>query len=214
MPVTMERSRARHNERGFSLLDVLVALTLLSVAAGGIFAGFKAGLSGWTVAQQFAAEQQNSRLVLDWTTGRLRMAGYGYAAGPAVEVAEAGNLVFYGDTDDNGRAECHRIYRGGDGIVYVARTEAFSPGGAVPACASLTGTPLTSSTEATRFTTLSLAFSYFDSGSDAGQPAGRLLSVPVWGVDRARIRRVTIRVEVEGLQLGDPFAMENTVAVR
>lgn len=202
----MPAYRRRRNEQGISLVDLIVGLMLLALGGVGIFAGYRAALAGWKVSQQFAGEQQNSRAVLDWVTRRARMAGNNYA-GFRFVVATASEIVFNGDTNgDPSTIECHRIYLNtAEGVVYAHETALPSP------CAGGVGRPLSARIEASRLTVTGLAIRYFDREAASGN---ELTSLPLSGLDRARIRRIAIQITVRGVQFVGPLSMSTQVVVR
>lgn len=211
----MTGRKPRTRERGSTLLELVVGLALLGVAFGGIFSGFKGGLSAWIVAQQFTGEQANARAILTWTTRRLRMAGSMYPGTP-ITVANASEVVFYYQVPAAGGAPvswCNRIYRNAtDGIVYIARTWATSP--TLPAdCGVVTGDPISTGAEARRLTVTGLTLNYFD---DSASPAGgnQLTSLPLSLTDRVRVRRIEVVIDVTGLQLASPLRMASQVYLR
>jgi len=173
--------------RGITLLDLLVGLMLLGVGAVGIFAGFKSALAGWTTGQQFVGEQHNARVTLDWMTRRLRMAGNAYS-GARFQVADAGEILFYGNTDGDPAVECFHIYLDG-GVVEVKTTEAT--------CTGFDGEPLTANAEARTFSVTRLTLRYFDGEAGSGNA---LTALPLNSLDRAKIRRIEVELRVAGVR--------------
>jgi hypothetical protein len=195
--------------RGAALMDVLVGLTILSLAAGGIFAGLKGSLGAWTIGQQLTGEQHNARLVLDWTARRLRASGNGYTGVPFLRV-EANNVVFVGDTDGNGQVECHRLYLNAtQGVVYAARVEPLPV--TLSQCESAVGDPLTASMEARSLAVTALTLRYFDDSAGGGVEYAPPVTDPF---ARSRIRRVQITIRARGLQSPDVLQMSTDVFVR
>lgn len=200
--------RDRASVRGAVLMDIMVGLSILAIAAGGIFAGFKASLTAWATAQQFAGEQHNARTVLDWTVRRLRAAGSGYAGVP-FSVAAANEVWFIGDTNGDGALECHRIFLNtSEGVVY--SRSVTTP---VPVNCTGTDVPLTASAEARGLTVTGLQMQYFDGELPGGQPLGyaQLASDPL---ARSNIRRIRVTIQVRGLQSPDAFTMSTDVHIR
>jgi len=175
------------DHRGITLLDLLVGLMLLGVGAVGIFAGFKSALAGWTTGQQFVGEQHNARVTLDWMTRRLRMAGNAYSLA-RFQVADAGEILFYGNIDGDPAVECFHIYLDG-GVVEVKTTEST--------CTGFDGQPLTANVEARTFLVTGLTMRYFDREAGSGNA---LTALPLVSLDRAKIGRVEIEVSVAGVQ--------------
>ncbi|OFX29751.1 MAG: hypothetical protein A2Z07_02540 [Armatimonadetes bacterium RBG_16_67_12] len=204
-----EDARSLPNTHGAVLIDVLVGLTILALAAGGIFAGFKGSLGAWTIAQQLTGEQHNARLVLDWAARRLRAVGSGYTGAPFLR-AEANNIVFVGDTDGNGQVECHRLYLNAtQGVVYTARLEPLP--GTLSQCESAVGDPLTASIEARSLAVTALTLRYFNDESGGGVEYTPPVTDPL---ARSRIRRVQITILARGLQSPDVLEMSTDVFIR
>jgi hypothetical protein len=197
----LEVRRQLTNHAGITLLDLLVGLMLLGVGAVGIFAGFKSALTGWTTGQQFVGEQHNARVVLDWTTRRLRMAGNEYP-GARFQIAAAGEILFYGNTDGDPAIECHHIYLDA-GVAEVNTTEAT--------CAGFDGQPLTANVEARTFSVTALTLRYFDGDDGSGN---ELTALPLNSLDRAKIRRIEIEIRVAGVQAASPTSMTTQVKIR
>ena len=203
-----EDARSLPNTRGAVLIDVLVGLTILALAAGGIFAGFKGSLGAWTIAQQLTGEQHNARLVLDWAARRLRAVGSGYTGAPFLR-AEASNIVFVGDTDGNGQVECHRLYvNAAERVVYAAR---LPLPGTLSQCESAVGDPLTASIEARSLAVTALTLRYFNDESGGGVEYTPPVTDPL---ARSRIRRVQITIRAQGLQSPDVLEMSTDVFTR
>lgn len=200
----MKLRRNLFDNRGITLMDLLVGLSLLAVAAGGVFAGFKGSLKAWTIAQQYAGEQHNARLVLDWATRRLRMAGSGFAGTPFAR-AEVDEVVFYGNTDDNpATIECHHIYlNAGQGVVY-AHTAQLPTDCNTP---DTGGQPLSANVEAQTLAVTALNLQYFDAD-------GVLLPPPLTGAQLTNVHRIQMTIAASGLQFLGPFTLSTQVTRR
>lgn len=81
--------RTRKDQRGLTLVELLVALVMLGVIFGGMFASTSAMARSWAVGQHRVGVQQMGRASLDWMIRRIRLAGQGY------ERTWAGCLPFY-----------------------------------------------------------------------------------------------------------------------
>ena len=122
-----------------TLLEVLVALTLFALVAIVVFAVFNGTIKAMISGRGFADEHQNSRLVLEWMTRRLRLAGLGVAPGTAFTQATATSVAFRHDADRDGSAEARRFcWDVSEGAI---REEAGPPSAG---CTSGTGSPVTS----------------------------------------------------------------------
>lgn len=196
--------------RGAALTDILVGLMIFSLAASGIFAGYKAALAAWITAQQFAGEQHNARLVLDWAIRRIRAAGSVYAGGTPIITAGASEIVFIGDADGNNQVECHRIYlNSGEGVVYAGRIEPLPAD--LNLCRTVVGNPITANVEARSLVVTSLDIAYYDGSPGAGSP----LVPPVTGSTAlASIRRVGITIQAQGLQSSGTLPMSAQALIR
>ena len=182
-------------------MDLLVGLSLMAVSAGGVFAGFKGSLKAWTIAQQYAGEQHNARTVLDWATRRLRMAGNSFA-GTAIDVAKADDIVFFADTNDNGVAECHRLY------LNTVERVVYTYVGEVASCATQVGEPMSANVEAQTLAVTALTLRYFDG-------SGNLLTpLPLTQAQRTVVRRVELTIAANGLQFLPPFTLSTQVFIR
>ncbi|WP_210396473.1 PilW family protein [Motiliproteus sediminis] len=75
----MQHSRtltARHNQRGLSLIELMIALVISSFLMLGVFQVFVGSSGTDRISHAFARVQENGRLAIDILTRSLRMAGY------------------------------------------------------------------------------------------------------------------------------------------
>ncbi|MDR7555693.1 MAG: prepilin-type N-terminal cleavage/methylation domain-containing protein [Armatimonadota bacterium] len=139
------RPPRRQGERAFTLLELLVALSLFGVVLLTGFAAFNASYRGLVAGKEMADEHQNARLVLEWMTRRIRLAGIGVPAGTTAFFTEAGSsaLAFLGDTNGDGVVEWRRYCH--DSAAGVVREDLQEPA-ALPLSAggACTGAPITS----------------------------------------------------------------------
>ena len=100
-----------HRQRGFTVLELLMALSLMGLMLLVAFTTFSIPFRAWMAGRKLADEQQNARLLLEWMTRRLRLAGVGVTAGTAEYFTEAGPgaVTFQADVDGTGGAELHRF---------------------------------------------------------------------------------------------------------
>jgi type IV pilus assembly protein PilW len=77
-PTRNDGSRAlRHPEAGFSLVEVMAALVILTIAMTAVFATFISQQMSFTVQNRVAEIQQNLRQAVEYMSRDIRMAGYG-----------------------------------------------------------------------------------------------------------------------------------------
>jgi len=58
-------NRSRRKEQGFTLIELVVSLTIFSVISLSIYSSFAGGISVWRKAQEFSSVYQTARLLLD-----------------------------------------------------------------------------------------------------------------------------------------------------
>jgi prepilin-type N-terminal cleavage/methylation domain-containing protein len=90
------------DRRGLTLVELLVALAMLAVIFGGMFASTSAMARSWATGQHRVGVQQTGRASLDWVIRRIRLAGQGYEPSlasclPFYRVAEAARFRFRAD---------------------------------------------------------------------------------------------------------------------
>ncbi len=104
-------SSLRRDQTGLTLVELLVALVMLAVIFGGMFASTSAMARSWAVGQHRVGVQQMGRASLDWMIRRIRLAGQGYERGwvnclPFYRVAEPSRFVFRADVFDRNSGVC------------------------------------------------------------------------------------------------------------
>ena len=198
---------AANRQRGYALYEVLVALSILGLVAIGIFLAFKAGTTTWATSQQFVAEQQNARILVNTIARGVRMIGYQYTgANAAVINGTATDLSFYADMDGDGTIECYRYYLS-NGIVYEAVVQGLTCAGSI---LTATGQPITASLESKGFKVASLTFTYYN----AANQGGALLTTPVSSTNLFLVRRIDVAAQVQGVSSITPFTIETQAVVR
>ena len=130
----------RRQAQGFTVLELLMALSLLAVMLLVAFTVFSGPFRAWLSGRKLADEQHNARLVLEWTTRRLRMAGWGVPVGTEEYFTQAAtdSVTFLANIDGMGGAEPHRFCIDADGGVVREQI------GATVTASCATGAPLTS----------------------------------------------------------------------
>lgn len=69
-------SRRRAPQRGFTLIELMVAITLALILTGGVIAMFLAGKQAYRTAEAQARVQEDARFAMEYMARYLRMAGY------------------------------------------------------------------------------------------------------------------------------------------
>lgn len=92
----------RGDQRGLTLVELMIALVMLGVIFGGMFASTSAMAQSWAVGQHRVGVQQMGRASLDWMVRRVRLAGQGYERAwvsclPFYRAAEVARFVFRAD---------------------------------------------------------------------------------------------------------------------
>jgi len=95
------RSRSRHLERGFSLVELMVAMTATLVVSGAVYGLVTAGHSAFRREPALAERQQNIRVALDIIGQDVFRAGYGL---PSFSQAFTDGLDGLGDLGSGGEA--------------------------------------------------------------------------------------------------------------
>ncbi|MER3459812.1 MAG: hypothetical protein C4303_00980 [candidate division GAL15 bacterium] len=100
-------SGLRRDQRGLTLVELLVALVMLGVIFAGMFASTSAMARSWAAGQHRVGVQQQGRASLDWMIRRIRLAGQGYdrqwlSCLPFYRVAEPTRFVFRADVAPGG----------------------------------------------------------------------------------------------------------------
>ncbi len=76
--------RQRHPEAGSTLIEIMAALVILTIAMTAVFATFTTQQQSFTAQSRVAEMQQNLRIAADYMFRDLRMAGYGLPDNVAV----------------------------------------------------------------------------------------------------------------------------------
>ena len=66
----------RQNERGFTLIEILIALFLISIVTAAIYKTFRAQQRSYMIQEEVVEMQQNLRAGMEILTREIRMAGY------------------------------------------------------------------------------------------------------------------------------------------
>ncbi len=92
------------DQRGLTLVELLVALVVLGVIFGGMFVSTSAMARSWAIGQHRVGVQQTGRASLDWMIRRIRLAGQGYERAwvsclPFYRRGEPSRFVFRADVE-------------------------------------------------------------------------------------------------------------------
>lgn len=187
----MKTSSARRRQTGFTLLEMLIVVVILTVVLGIVLAGV-ADLQRHNASEVSKMDlTQESREFLDQITRDLHQAGYPsgkiYAPGAGVNLEAVGTcatlptcsglvsvkqdqIIFEGDTDGNGQVETEYIQ-------VVDSTGAYPPAGACP-CTLQRGTVIKGAagnpvyyTEVNNVTNNAPFAAYTSAGAAVGLPA-------------------------------------------
>jgi prepilin-type N-terminal cleavage/methylation domain-containing protein len=66
--------RPQRKEQGFTLIELVVSLTIFSVISLSVYSSFASGISVWRKAQEFSSVYQTARLLLDHMAMELKNA--------------------------------------------------------------------------------------------------------------------------------------------
>ncbi|RJP24546.1 MAG: prepilin-type N-terminal cleavage/methylation domain-containing protein [Deltaproteobacteria bacterium] len=105
----------RHPESGFTLVEVMAALAILTIAMTAVFATFTSQQKSFTTQNRVAEMQQNLRQAIEYMTRDVRLAGYGIPDNVAIpnNVVAAGVTSMrslYAKDNTAGPDEIHILY--------------------------------------------------------------------------------------------------------
>jgi len=94
----------KSNKKGFTLVELLVAMAISGIVAGAIFTAFLSQQKSYLVQDQVAEMQQNIRAAMDIMVREIRMAGFDpYGdSGAGVIKAEGETFTFTLSAEDDG----------------------------------------------------------------------------------------------------------------
>lgn len=191
-------TRRGRDERGLTLVELLVALVIVAVIVMGMFASVRAMTGAWAVGQHRVGVQQQGRSAIEWMARRLRVAGQGWdvTSGPIYMVAAPETVRFRANLGVGMRQYEYAISGG-----RLLERE-YTDGGA------LLGTRfLTTAEEVGIITVTNLNFCYFDIFENLlngpRDPDGRC-GVTVTGTALGSIYRVQIRLRLVSGRPGEP----------
>jgi type IV pilus assembly protein PilW len=87
--MTAQKERGSRRDGGFTLVEVLVAMTISSIVAGAVFMAYKSQQESYLNQEQVALMQQNLRAAIFYMEREIRMAGYDTASSTGAGIVTA-----------------------------------------------------------------------------------------------------------------------------
>ena len=89
----------RPDARGFTLMEVLIALSIFLIVLFAIYSSFESSRATYAAGEQRADIQQSARIAMELASADLRLAGFGYpvGAGNAITAATPTSITFWAD---------------------------------------------------------------------------------------------------------------------
>jgi prepilin-type N-terminal cleavage/methylation domain-containing protein len=174
------------DKRGFSLIELLVALAIMSIVSGAIYGVFSVSSRTYTTQGVTADVQQSVRAAMEVMLQDIRTAGLDPTASGnfGIELAEVTKLRFTSDSIDAGLGDFNGVLddTNSERITYVLQGIELNQI-LYETTASENSQPLISDTQ-------NLTFTYFDAdGNDLGSPVPAL--------QLADIRTINVSITVE-----------------
>jgi type IV pilus assembly protein PilW len=97
-------SHIKSNRKGFTLVELLIAMAISGIVAGAIFTAFQSQQKSYLIQDQVAEMQQNIRAAMDIMVREIRMAGYDPTrfSGATILSANSSNINITMDIDGDG----------------------------------------------------------------------------------------------------------------
>jgi type IV pilus assembly protein PilW len=97
-------SHVKSNKKGFTLVELLIAMAISGIVAGAIFTAFQSQQKSYLIQDQVAEMQQNIRAAMDIMVREIRMAGYDPAGSSEATIlgANSTNINITMDIDGDG----------------------------------------------------------------------------------------------------------------
>ena len=93
--------RLAADHRGFTLMEVLIALSTFLIVLVAIYTSFSSSQATYAAGEQKADIQQTARIAMEMMSADLRLAGYGFPTGAgAVTVASPTDISFWADLNN------------------------------------------------------------------------------------------------------------------
>ena len=206
-----------HGQRGFTIIEVLIALSLFFLVMTGVFALFGPSNVMYAAGQRKVDIQQSGRIGMDTIVRQIRMAGYfpenfdsdninnvPVADQNPIQVGTGTAVAIYGAItgclDATGDGICDDPQPAGRSQVFLfclTGTSLLSKAGPLGAAASYDCTD-TAQTQVVADNVTALTFTYFDENNTmlAAPLDGQGLGVPAFGVTAARLAVRTVVITV------------------
>jgi prepilin-type N-terminal cleavage/methylation domain-containing protein len=196
------------DERGLTLVELLIALVMIGVIMVAMFASVRAMAGAWAVGQHRVGIQQHGRTAIEWIVRRLRVAGQGWdvTQGPIYTFAGPARVRFLADLGAGLRQYEYAIY--GGRLVEREHSTTGRTAGSL-----LSTRPLTAVEEVGIITVTWLNFCYFDIFGkllnapridDRQRPDyGACIGPDITGTALGSIYRVQVRLTLESGRPGE-----------
>ena len=120
-------AKSINNNRGFTLVELMVAMLLSGMVIAAIYITFKAQRESYYVQDEVAAMQQNLRAAMTMMVPEIRMAGYDPTGNATcAAIVQADGPLFHFRLDENGDRDCGET---DDDITYGFTSTADDDGG-------------------------------------------------------------------------------------
>jgi prepilin-type N-terminal cleavage/methylation domain-containing protein len=188
--------KGRRNEKGFSLLEVLIALSVFVIVVFGVYTVYDSGRATVARGQNKVEVQQTARVAMDMMASEIQTAGYDPSNAmnllptTPVQVANGSIITFIADVDGNNVTDQVTYRLQGAQLI---RDFSSWNGATFPAPAS----------EELANGVTTLTFGYFD-----GNDPNNQFAAPVPAASLAAIRRITVAVTTQGTAAGISSAQE------
>jgi prepilin-type N-terminal cleavage/methylation domain-containing protein len=223
------RSRTLRDQSGFTLVELMVAMSIFLLILVGIFQVFDPSSKAYSTTERKVNVQQGGRVAMDAMSRQIRMAGYfpenidanngNDILTPSVQVATESALAVAGDLDGTGATNVFTFCLSNAGLWRVR--------GPIGVAASYT-CPSGNNADLLAENVTGLSFAYFDANNNPvpNPPTGPysldgegLAAVPTFATTTARVsvRRVVIAVTARENVPGQPaqtFNLTSDVRLR